>query len=70
MAGGSMDAQFTSPRPGLVLVNINPSSPVFDKVGVRFFVAVGQPTVQVFEKSGVFNKVFGYADRAIFERMH
>jgi hypothetical protein len=67
-AGDSPDAQFASPSPGVVLVSINPSSPVFDKIGVRFFVAVGQSTIQVFNKSGVFNEIFSCADKAIFER--
>jgi len=69
-ASDSMEAQFTSPSPGLVMVNIDPASPVFDKIGVRFFIAVGQPTIQVFAKSDVFNEVFRRADKAIFERKH
>jgi hypothetical protein len=69
-AGDSMDAAFTSPSPGVVVVNINPSSAAFDKAGVRFFIAVGQPTIRVFEESGNFNKLFSEADKAIFERKH
>jgi hypothetical protein len=67
-AGDSMDAEFTSPSPGVVVANINPSSTAFAQAGVRFFIAVGQPTIQVFAQSGVFNEIFSYADKAIFER--
>jgi hypothetical protein len=68
--GDSMDAEFTSPSPGVVYANINPSSPAFDKAGVRFFLVLGQSRIRVFEKNGNFSKLFSYADKAIFERKH
>jgi len=69
-AANSMEAQFTSMGSGDVEVEASPLSPVFAKVNVRFFIAVGQPTIQVFEDSGGFNKIFSYADKAIFEHKH
>jgi len=69
-AGNSMDADITSPAPGVVVVNINPSSPAFDKAGVRFFITVGNPTIQLFEKDSGFSEVFKFADKAIFEHKH
>jgi hypothetical protein len=68
--GDSMDAQFTSPSPGVVYANINPSSPAFAKAGVRFFLVLGPSRIRVFEESGNFSKLFNYADKAIFERKH
>jgi hypothetical protein len=68
--GTSMEAKFTCSRSGIIAVNINPSSPAFDKAGVRFFLVYGQSTIRVFEESGNFNKLFNYADKAIFERKH
>jgi hypothetical protein len=74
-AGDSMDAQFTCSSPGVVVANINPSSPAFDKSGVRFFIVLGSSTIRAFEASGNFNKLFSQpdklssqADKAIFER--
>jgi hypothetical protein len=68
--GDSMDAIFTSPSPGVIMADINPSSPLFDKAGVRFFIVVGQPAIQAFDRAANFNKLFSYADKAIFERKH
>jgi hypothetical protein len=76
-AGDSMEAQFTCSSPGIIVANINPSSPAFDKAGVRFFIVLGQSSIRAFEKSGNFNtlfsqpdKLFSQADKAIFERKH
>jgi hypothetical protein len=66
----SAETQFTSPSPGVVFVAANPSTLAFEKAGVRFFIAVGQPAMQIFEQSAGFNKVFSYADKAIYERKH
>jgi hypothetical protein len=67
-AGDSMDAQFTCSSPGIIVANINPSSPAFAQAGVRFFLVAGQPAIRIFQESGRFNELFSYAGKAIFER--
>jgi hypothetical protein len=70
LPGNSMDAAFTSPSPGVVYVEINPSSPAFARAGVRFFIAAGKPNIQALEENGGFSEVFKFADKAIFEHKH
>ena len=64
----SLEAQFKSPLPGHVDVQVNPLSDVFEKVGVKYFLAVGEPTIHVFQQSGRFEKLFELNHRAIFRR--
>jgi hypothetical protein len=69
-AADSMEAHFTSPSPGIVVANINPSSTAFDRADVRFFIVLGQPAIRDFEKREDFKKLFTHADKAIFERKY
>lgn len=61
-------AQFSSPSPGAFQIQVSPEHPVFTQLGVHHFIAVGEKSLQIFNRSPLFEKRYAWLDRAIYKR--
>jgi hypothetical protein len=64
----SQNAEFITPSPGVIVVKVNPSSPVFSRLGVQYFLAEGKENLEIFENSKDFEELYSYGQKKIFKK--
>lgn len=65
---GGAEASFTTVWPGYFHVSVDPASPAFAALGVRYFLVCDEPEARNFAARGGFRELFHEPGRAIFER--